>query len=338
MSSPEFEIRPSVLSGETADVYFQRTLDILRGEGINPTVSMEFFPIRPGILCGMEEVKVLLHKILPEEQVEVWALPEGDPVGAKEVTLRIKARYAPLGLYETAIRGILSSCTGWATAAHECVEAAGGRPDDGGIPIISFGAHHIHPNVAGNMDYAAIIGGCVSCTTVMGAKLAGISPTGAMPHALTLIMGDTTRAIQALEKHLPPEVPRIALVDTLRDEADEAISIAKTLKDRLKGIRLDTLSERGGVTPDLVKEVRARLDMANFQHVDIWVSGGFTPERIRQFRDSNAPIVGLGVGSYISSAAPNDFTGDIKEVETRPIARRGRIPGITENARLERIL
>ena len=338
MASPEFEIRPSVLSGETADVYFQRTMDVLRGEGLNPTVSMEFFPVRAGILCGMEEVKALLHKILPEEQVEVWALHEGDPVSTKEVALRIKARYAPLGLYETAIRGILSSCTGWASAAHECMEAAGGRPDEGGIPIISFGAHHIHPNVAANMDYAAVVGGCVSCTTVMGAKLAGVSPTGAMPHALTLIMGDTTRAVQALEKHLPPEAPRIALVDTLRDEADEAIKVARALRDRLKGIRLDTLPEQGGVTPNLVKEVRARLDMANFQHVDIWVSGGFTPERIRQFRDSNAPIVGLGVGSYISSASPNDFTADIKEVENKPVARRGRIPGITSNPRFERVL
>jgi nicotinate phosphoribosyltransferase len=39
------------------------------------------------------------------------------------------------------------------------------------------------------------------------------------------------------------------------------------------GVRLDTPSERGGVTPDLVKEVRARLDQAGFSYVKIFVSG-----------------------------------------------------------------
>jgi nicotinate phosphoribosyltransferase len=43
------------------------------------------------------------------------------------------------------------------------------------------------------------------------------------------------------------------------------------------------------------------------------------------------------VGSYISGAAPIDFTGDIKEIDGRPIAKRGRIPGITPGARLRAV-
>ncbi len=46
---------------------------------------------------------------------------------------------------------------------------------------------------------------------------------------------------------------------------------------------------------------------------------------------------GFGVGSYITSAQPNDFTADLKEVEGKPIAKRGRIPGITDNPRLKRL-
>jgi nicotinate phosphoribosyltransferase len=41
------------------------------------------------------------------------------------------------------------------------------------------------------------------------------------------------------------------------------------------------------------------------------------------------------VGSYISGATPIDFTGDIKEIDGRPIAKRGRIPGITPSPRLQ---
>ena len=37
-------------------------------------------------------------------------------------------------------------------------------------------------------------------------------------------------------------------------------------------------------------------------------------------------------------AKPIDFTADLHEVEGKPIAKRGRIPGITPNPRLKRVL
>jgi nicotinate phosphoribosyltransferase len=88
------------------------------------------------------------------------------------------------------------------------------------------------------------------------------------------------------------------------------------------------------VTADLVHEVRARLDQAGFQHVRIVVSGGLNPDRIRYFKEAGAPVDSYAVGSYISGATPIDFTGDIKEIDGRPIAKRGRIPGLTESPRL----
>ncbi len=102
------------------------------------------------------------------------------------------------------------------------------------------------------------------------------------------------------------------------------------------GVRLDTPSERGGVTPELVREVRHRLDMAGASHVDIIVSGGINPERIKVLSEAGA--ASFGVGSYIAHAAPRDMTMDIKVVDGKPLAKRGRIPGITENPFLERIL
>jgi len=84
--------------------------------------------------------------------------------------------------------------------------------------------------------------------------------------------------------------------------------------------------------------VRARLDLAGFNKVGIFVSGGIDPERITYFVESGAPVDGFGVGSYISEAKPIDFTADLHEVEGKPIAKRGRIPGITPNPRLKRIM
>ena len=130
----------------------------------------------------------------------------------------------------------------------------------------------------------------------------------------------------------------MALVDTFKDEAEEALNVARALGEKLRGVRLDTPPERGGVTPDLVKEVRARLDLVGFRHVEIIVSGGFTPERIAQFIETGAPVSGFWVGSYISSAQPNDFTADIHEIDGKPVAKRGRTPGVTVNPRLDRVM
>jgi nicotinate phosphoribosyltransferase len=332
MSVPKFKPSPEVISGDTADIYFKRTIEILQAENINPKATMEVFPSRPGILCGIEEVKALLSEVLPGNDREVWALGEGENMVAKEVVLRITASYQSYGLYETAIVGILAHCSGWATAARECAIAAGN------IPLISFGARHVHPAVAGVMDYAAVVGGCSGCSSIIGGRLAGVAPTGTMPHALIIIIGDTVKATVLFDEHIPKDIPRVSLVDTFKDEAEESLRVARALQNRLDSVRLDTPGERGGVTVELVKEVHARLDQAGFNHVGIFVSGGITPERITYFLEKGAPVAGFGVGSYISGARPIDFTGDLHEVEGRPIAKRGRIPGVTENPRLKRVL
>ncbi|MEO8246342.1 MAG: nicotinate phosphoribosyltransferase, partial [Chloroflexota bacterium] len=190
---------------------------------------------------------------------------------------------------------------------------------------------------ADQMDYASVVGGCIGASTPAGARLAGLAPTGTMPHALVLIFGDTVRAAEAFDRHIEPDVPRIVLVDTFKDEAEEALRVAEALGDRLWGVRLDTPSERGRVTADLVKEVRARLDQAGHERVRIVVSGGIDVERILYFKEAGAPIDSFAVGGAISDASPIDFTGDLKEIDGQPIAKRGRIPGRTENPRLRTI-
>ena len=325
--------RPSheILSGESADVYFHRAQAILEREGLDPLVAVEVFGRAAGVLCGIDEAKNLLAHALAGAQTgeaQVEGLDDGDTIAPREVVLRIRARYRLIGLYETTILGMMAQATGWATAARECVEAA--APE----PVISFGARHVHPDVADVLDYAAIVGGCVGASTPAGARLAGLNPTGTMPHSLVLIMGDTVEAARAFERDLDPDVPRIILVDTFRDEAEEALRVAGALGERLYGIRLDTPAERGRVTADLVKEVRARLDQAGHGHVRIVVSGGLTPDRIRQFKEQGAPADSFAVGSHISGASPIDFTADIKEIDGRPIAKRGRIPGLTPSPRL----
>jgi nicotinate phosphoribosyltransferase len=329
-TKPSWEI----LSGDSADVYFARAERIMEREGLDPIVTMEVFARQPAVLCGIDEAKNLLAHVFvdadPSETV-VEALDDGDRIEPKEIVLRIVARYRAFGLYETAILGMMAQSTGWATAARDVVDIAAPQP------VISFGARHVHPDVTDVLDYAAIVGGCVGASTPAGARLAGLAPTGTMPHSLVLIFGDTVRAAEAFDRDLEADIPRLVLVDTFKDEAEEALRVAEALGDRLYGIRLDTPAERGRVTPDLVHEIRARLDLAGHRHVKIVVSGGLDPERIAFFKAAGAPVDSFAVGSYISGASPIDFTGDIKEIDGHPIAKRGRIPGRTESPRLKRI-
>ena len=203
--------------------------------------------------------------------------------------------------------------------------------------MVSFGARHVHPLVSARMEYAAVGGGCVGCATPAGAALAGVAPTGTLPHALVLSMGDTLHAAEAFDRHLPGDVQRIVLVDTYADEAEESVRVADAIGSRLHGVRLDTPSELGGVTVELVERVRRRLDGAGHQHVKIFVSGGFGPERIERMRAAGAPVDGFGVGSAISAAPPIEFTADIKEVDAAPGAKRGRVPGRTARPRWREI-
>ena len=210
--------RPSreILSGDSADVYFARAASILEREGLDPLVTMEVFARQDAILCGVDEAKNLIGHVLAaadRAETRVEALSDGDRIAPKEIVLRIRARYRQFGLYETAILGMLAQSTGWATAARECVDAA--APE----PVVSFGARHVHPDITDVLDYAAIVGGCVGASTPAGARVAGLSPTGTMPHSLVLIFGDTVEAAEAFDRDLTADVPRIVLVDTFKDEA-----------------------------------------------------------------------------------------------------------------------
>ncbi|MBX5466629.1 MAG: nicotinate phosphoribosyltransferase [Firmicutes bacterium] len=311
-------IPEEILAGLTADVYFVGTREVLTHLGKSEAVvTAEVFANQRGILAGVEEALALLRG----RPLLVEALPEGSPIEPKQVVMRITGRYQVFGLMETALLGILAASSGWATAAREVAEAADPWP------VFSFGARHVHPAVASVMDRAALVGGARGASSILGARQAGLKPAGTMPHALILIVGDTVEAARAYDAVLPPEAPRTVLVDTFQDETVEAVRVAQAMAGRLDAVRLDTPRERGGVTPQLVRELKVRLTQAGFPEVGIFVSGGLTPDRIVALKAAGA--TGFGVGSYIAAAPPIDMTMDIKAVEGVPRTKRGRIPGIT---------
>ncbi|HLA40013.1 MAG TPA: nicotinate phosphoribosyltransferase, partial [Candidatus Glassbacteria bacterium] len=312
-----------IFAAHVTDVYFLKTLHLLKAEALDRTpVVADIHSSAPGIFVGAEEVR----RLLVGAEVKVRALKDGDRMALGETVMQIEAPYGEFCLHETALLGIISSSSGWATAAAACVDAAGGAP------VACFASRHLHPAVAPVMERASVIAGCASASNLLGARLAGLAPTGTIPHSLVLIVGDTLAASELYLKHLAEAGPLVSLVDTFMDEAWEAVRVAGALGDKLYGVRLDTPGERGGVTPALVREVRARLNQAGAANVKILISGGITPAKIPPLLEAGADA--FGVGSYISDANPIDMTLDLKQINGKPVAKRGRIPGPAVNPRL----
>jgi nicotinate phosphoribosyltransferase len=323
VASPE-----EIKSGGTTDVYFQRTMEVLKTIGKEKTrVVMEVTAGGLpkgwdwGIVCGMEEEMYLLEGI----PVNVYAMPEGSifyPLtynGIREPVMVIEGEYGSFGHLETAILGLLCQASGIATTAAHIKVAADFKP------IYSFGIRRMHPALAPMIDRAAYIGGADGVSGVSGAKLIGKEPVGTMPHALIIIIGDQKETWKKFDEIIDEKVPRIALIDTFYDEKIEAIMAVETLGGKLYGVRLDTPSSRRGNMAAIVKEVRWELDVRGYKNVKIMVSGGLDEESVMEL--SEAGVDAFGVGTSISNARTIDFALDIVEVEGKPIAKRGKASG-----------
>lgn len=309
-----------ILEGKITDVYFERTLRILKEKGINPLVRAEFivksFPDGwPwGVFAGLEEVLYLL-KSLP---VRVRAMKEGTVFRTFEPVIEIEGRYQDFCIYETAVLGLICQASGIATKAARFKNLAGERL------VVSFGARRMHPVLAPMIERNAYIGGCDGVAVVKSGEVIGADPMGTMPHAFIICMGSTVDALKAYDEVLEPKFKRVALIDTFLDEKFEALNVAETLGERLFAVRLDTPSSRRGDFYRILEEVRWELDMRGYGEVKLFVSGGIKEEDIPVL---NPLVDAYGIGTSISNAPTFDYSMDIVDVEGRAVAKRGKWSG-----------
>ncbi len=317
-----------IKNAETTDIYFVRTKEILEKEGLsNLRVTAELTTNSLprdwnwAILAGIEEAAHLIKGI----PIDMSSFPEGtlfhahDDNGFREPVMVLEGRYLDFCLYETPLLGLLCQASGIATMAAQVRKAAGAKT------LLSFGIRRAHPALAPMIDRACYIGGFDAVSSLIGARLLQIEATGTMPHSLIIAIGDQVKAWKSFDKHMPKDVPRIALVDTYCDEKTETIMATETLGHKLYGVRLDTPSSRRGNLAEIIREVRWELDTRGYTKVKIFVSGGLTPESIRDLSDSGAD--GFGVGTSVSNAPTIDFALDIVEASGKPVAKRGKLGG-----------
>ncbi|MCL4557596.1 MAG: nicotinate phosphoribosyltransferase [Deltaproteobacteria bacterium] len=309
-----------IRNGRVMDVYFERASQILKAKGLSKYVAME---IRTkglpagwewAIFSGLEEILELLKG----KPVDVRAIPEGTLFAPYDPVMEIQGNYTDFGSYETEILGLMCQASGIATNSARIKLAAGFKP------VFSFGARRMHPAIAPMIERSAYIGGCDGVSVVLDAEKIGIEPSGTIPHAFILLVGDTVKSAVYFDEMIDKEVPRLILIDTFNDEKFEAINVAEALKDRLYGIRLDTPGSRRGNMAQIVKETKWELDLRGHKGVKVMVSGGLDENKVKELEE----FVDLfGIGTYISNSPVVDFAMDIVEIEHRPFAKRGKESG-----------
>ncbi|OLZ42036.1 nicotinate phosphoribosyltransferase [Natrinema saccharevitans] len=324
MSNPFGTVLPeAILEGEATDAYFERTRATLEHADKNPHVVAEVtadqFPTGEfDVFTGVKDVATLFEG----RDVDVDALPDGQLFDGGPVC-RIEGPYLEFAELETSLLGFCSQPSGFATAALEARLAA---PES---LVLSFGARHVHPSIASTVERAALLAGLDGFSHVAAGEILDREAGGTMPHALMFCFGEGNQADAwtAFDEAVGADVPRIALVDTFWDEKSESLLAAETLGDDLDGVRIDTTGSRRGDFRHIIREVRWELDARGHEDVDIFCSGGLTPDTIRDLR---TVADGFGVGSHITGADSVDFSLDIVEIEGDPISKRGKLSGVKD--------
>jgi nicotinate phosphoribosyltransferase len=309
-----------IMAGKVTDVYFNRTLEILKEKDVNCRVKAEFAAkslpegYEWAVLAGLEEVISLL-KDLP---VNVRAMKEGTIFYPNQPVLEIEGNYQDFCVYETAILGFLCQATGIATKAARYKKLAGERL------VMSFGARRMHPVIAPMIERSAYIGGCDGVSVVKSGEIIGEDPLGTIPHALVICIGSTVESIKAFDEVIDSAVNRVALIDTFNDEKFECLNVAEAMGKKLYAVRFDTPSSRRGDFYRILEEARWELDLRGFDNVKFFVSGGIQENDVQSL---NKLVDGYGIGTSISNAQVIDFSMDIVELNGEPVAKRGKFSG-----------
>ncbi len=225
---------------------------------------------------------------------DVHAVREGTPVFANEPIMEVEAPLPEAQLIETYVMNQVQLQTMLASKANRVVTAARGRS------VIDFGARRMHgTDAALNAARAFWIAGVDATSNVFAGKRFGIPVAGTLAHSYIQAHGDESAAFRAFAKLYPNSVLLIDTYDTLKG-VEKVIELDKKLRDdfKVRAVRLDS-----GDLLDLSQRVRAALDQAGLDRVQIFASSSLDEYEIDRLISSGAPIDGFGVGTAMGVSA-----------------------------------
>src|SRR5438046_8977425 len=141
-------------AGYYSDKYFVRARELLLAEGYHPRVTMQVFGKTQAFLGGIDEAIAILRLCSMDwDEVQVYALFDGDEIAPWETVLLIEGPYDAFAHLETLYLGVLARRTKVGTNTRQVVDAAKATQ------VMVFPARHDHWLVQTGDGYAAHIPG-----------------------------------------------------------------------------------------------------------------------------------------------------------------------------------
>ncbi len=229
---------------------------------------------------------------------DVFAVPEGTPVFAEEPILEVVAPLPQAQIVESLVMNQVHFQTVAASKASRVVRAARGRT------VVDFGMRRMHgAEAAVKSARAFYVAGVDATSNVFAGRRFGLPVAGTMAHSFIQAHDNELEAFRAFVAAYPDT---ILLIDTY-DTAEGARNVVRLARElggdfRVRGVRLDS-----GDLGALALEVRAILDGAGLERVEIFASGSLDEYEIDALVRDGAPITGFGVGTRmgVSKDAPS---------------------------------
>ncbi len=227
---------------------------------------------------------------------QVVAMPEGSLFFENEPVLEVRAPVIQAQILETYLLNTIGFQSLLASKAARCVHAAGGRP------LIDFALRRTQGKDAGmKFARASYLAGFAGTSNVLAGKRYGIPVSGTMAHSYVTAFESEQAAFEAYSRIFPHNtVLLIDSYDTL-EGAKIAAKVGQEMEKQgltLKGVRLDS-----GDMNRLSRAVRAILDEAGLDYVQIFASSGFDEFSIADILARGASIDAFGVGTQVGVSA-----------------------------------
>ncbi len=240
------------------DKYFLRAKEVLEKETLNPRVLAQVF-IRKGNckVYGLEEaIACICNYSDIQKKGHIYSLKDGDYFDSCETLMLIEAPIQTIIDLETMYLGIISAETSIGNGVnppHYISIKENIKKIENLInprTISYFGARHWRYDKDYDIAFACRDGGAINCSTDEGGNAWGSEGVGTIPHALQTIyhwkyglQRAVVESTKAFNRHMPKEIPRVALIDYANRELSDTMSSIKELKKDLYGIRIDTCGE-----------------------------------------------------------------------------------------------
>jgi len=335
LTNKTFNFDPKLGEGFYAANYFLKSREIVSKCAPGHIVTMQFFQRTDDAkLCGVDEAIALIHTFAKSPQnLDIYALNDGDIIQANEPVLKVTGRYEDFGFLESMIDGILARRTSVCTNVYWVMKELNGTD------IFSMADRQDDYQTQIGDGYASYVAGIRKVSTDAQGYWWGGHGVGTMPHALIeLCGGDICKASDIYHATYPNEQVT-ALIDYHNNVVHDSLMLAKHLGKTLRAVRVDTSKalidhyfddkdtsgfDPHGVCKELIFALRKALDDAGYNWVKIIVSSSFNKEKIREWIKIGVPVDTYGVGTSFVNNMTCGFTGDLVELDGKPEAKEGR--------------